>query len=172
MKPLGFSLPCQKRQREMANELLGDSLTSKMMQFFCHKKSGGIEKQSAPCVYVKDLLSKVVQLLNENDRYIAQVFPITCMHFSLDRLTTHHNIPDSEIWIKLSGDKGGGSFKMNFQIVNVPFPNAPENTCIFSAFEASDSIQNLHIALEQFTDQVDNLQGFEWRYEHQHVILT
>ena len=34
-------------------------------------------------------------------------------------LTWHDGtIPDDEIWLKLGGDKGGGYFKMNFQIVN------------------------------------------------------
>ena len=32
-------------------------------------------------------------------------------------LTWHDGtIPDDEIWLKLGGDKGGGYFKMNFQI--------------------------------------------------------
>ena len=35
------------------------------------------------------------------------------------RLTWHGDIiPQDEIWIKIGGDKGGGSFKMNFQIAN------------------------------------------------------
>ena len=38
-------------------------------------------------------------------------------------------IPDDEIWLKLGGDKGGGYFKMNFQIVNTPAPNSVHNSC-------------------------------------------
>ena len=52
---------------------------------------------------------------------------------------------------------------MNFQILNVPSPNAPENTCIFAVFEAPDSMSNLRIALERFTMQVEYLQSSEWR---------
>lgn len=39
-----------------------------------------------------------------------------------------HNgaIPDDEVWLKLGGDKGGGTFKMCFQHLNVPTPNAPQ----------------------------------------------
>ncbi len=33
-------------------------------------------------------------------------------------------VPENEIWIKIGGDKGGGSFKMNFQICNVLTPNS------------------------------------------------
>ena len=54
---------------------------------------------------------------------------------------------------------------MSFQVLNVPQPNSPENTCIFSAFEAEDSMANLCIALRQFTEQVDYLQTYKWRYD-------
>ena len=40
-------------------------------------------------------------------------------------------IPESEVWIKLGGDKGGdvlNTFKMNFQIVNVAAPNSVHKT--------------------------------------------
>ncbi|KAL5477294.1 hypothetical protein EMCRGX_G024068 [Ephydatia muelleri] len=50
--------------------------------------------------------------------------------------------------------KGGGTFKMSFQIVNVPLPNCPQNTCVFCCFEADDNITNLHVALDRFQDQV------------------
>lgn len=77
------------------------------------------------------------------------------------RLTTHDSIPESEIWVKLGGDKGGDSFKMTFQIVNVPCPR--EYLHIFAAFEAGDSAANLQIALQHFTTQVNDLQGYIWR---------
>jgi hypothetical protein len=47
--------------------------------------------------------------------------------------------PAEEVWIKFGGDKGGSSFKMNFQIVNTPRPNSVQNTCVVTAFEAPDS---------------------------------
>ena len=37
-------------------------------------------------------------------------------------------IPESEVWVKFGGDKGGGSVKLNFQMVNVPHPNSVNNT--------------------------------------------
>lgn len=34
-----------------------------------------------------------------------------------DALTWHNGtIPTNEIWVKIGGDKGGGSFKMSFQV--------------------------------------------------------
>ena len=61
----------------------------------------------------------------------------------MGKLTWHDGaLPESEIWLKLSGDKEGGSFKMIFEIVNVSNPNSVQNTCMFCCFEASDSITN------------------------------
>ena len=83
----------------------------------------------------------------------------------MHRLTWHGGkIPNSEIWVKLGGDKGGGSFKMTFQVCNVEHPNSHVNTCAFCVFEAPDNITNLRIALEQFRDQVDCLETKTWRY--------
>lgn len=41
---------------------------------------------------------------------------------------------------------------MCFQLLNVTSPNAPENTCVISIFEAPDSYTNLKIALSRHID--------------------
>lgn len=81
----------------------------------------------------------------------------------MSRLTTHEVIPSDEIWIKLGGDKGGESMKLNFQIANCPNPNSVNNTCVFAAFEATDTVCNLHVALDQYKTQIDDLQKLVWR---------
>ena len=65
-----------------------------------------------------------------------------------------------KIWLKIGGDKGGGTFKMNFQIVNVSTPNSVHNTCVFCCFTAGDSVSNLHVALDRFKDQVEHLHAW------------
>lgn len=47
---------------------------------------------------------------------------------------------------------------MCFQHLNVPSPNAPDNTCIFIMFEAEDSYTNLKIALERYSDIIKDLE--------------
>jgi hypothetical protein len=66
------------------------------------------------------------------------------------RLTWNDAIPTSKTWIEIRGDKGGSSFKVNFQVVNVPHPNSLQNTCVFTAFEALDSKTNLQMTLERY----------------------
>jgi hypothetical protein len=63
--------------------------------------------------------------------------------------------------VKLGGDKGGSSFKMNFQIVNTPRPNSVQNTCVFTAFEAPDTKTNLHLTLIRYQEAVRHM---HWRY--------
>jgi len=84
----------------------------------------------------------------------------------VNRLTWHDGaIPADEIWVKIGGDKGGGSFKMSFQLCNVPNPNAPHNTCVFAIYEGPDTAPNLHIAPDQYSDQIDTISATTWRLE-------
>ena len=63
----------------------------------------------------------------------------------------------------LGGDKGGSSFKASFQILNVDKPNSIRNSCVFAVFEATDSVFNLHLALDQYRESVSELQKTQWR---------
>jgi len=55
--------------------------------------------------------------------------------------------PISVLWIKLSGDKGHGSFKLNLQLVNAAHPTSVKETVLLSMFKADDSTLNMHTAL-------------------------
>jgi len=79
------------------------------------------------------------------------------------KVVDHKMIPDGEMWLKFGGDKGGGSFKMSFQLGNVSRPNSVENTCIFASFNAADIPANLHVALQRCRDQVSLLQSLQLR---------
>lgn len=72
-------------------------------------------------------------------------------------------IPEGEMWVKIGGDKGGGSFKASFQLGDVSRPNSIENTCVFAVFNASDTPANLHIALQRYREQVSDLQLLQLR---------
>ena len=65
--------------------------------------------------------------------------------------------------MKIGGDTGGGTFKMNFQIVNIQSLNSPQNTCVFAIFEAKDTTTNLHVALDGFQGDIDALNGTQWK---------
>ena len=75
---------------------------------------------------------------------------------SADGLINHHGaIPEDELWIKLGGDKGRGSFKFNFQLVNTLHPNSVKKTVLVSVFKAGDSASNLHTAKSTMSSCAD-----------------
>ena len=73
-------------------------------------------------------------------------------------------IPSNEIWLKLGGDKGHGSFKFNLQLCNVEHPNSQKHTRLLSMFIGGDSSTNLHTCLDMYREQVSELQGMSLRY--------
>ena len=78
-----------------------------------------------------------------------------------DSLFWHEGkIPEDELWLKIGGDKGGGSFKMVFQIVNTLAPNSPTNTCVF---EAPDMVTNLKEVGDRFGHEVGDLEKKTWK---------
>ena len=68
------------------------------------------------------------------------------------------SLPKDELWVKIGGDKGGGSFKMAMQIVNQPQPNSADHTVVFSCLEAGDSVANLHVCLDYFQQHIHEMQ--------------
>ncbi|XP_041455390.1 uncharacterized protein LOC121408131 [Lytechinus variegatus] len=108
------------------------------------------EIKQVPLITVKNLTSMVFDLLDEYDE--------------LKELTWHNgSIPADEVWIKLGGDKGGGTFKMMIQIGNVSRPNSLANTRVVLLYPGSDSTFNLDVALSDFTLQVEELASSTWR---------
>ena len=90
----------------------------------------------------------------------AQPFNIRTHH-----LTWHNGIiPSNEIWIKVGGDKGGGTFKFCFQLLNVEVPNSSENTSVIAMFEGPDSVTNLHTCLDQYVEQLAEINQMTWRH--------
>ena len=72
-------------------------------------------------------------------------------------------IPESEVWVKIAGDKGADTVKLVFQLCNVHSPNSVQNTCVFAVFEERDTITNLHTALDCYSPKFEHLVATEWR---------
>eukprot|EP00731_Ephydatia_muelleri_P002959 Em0001g2959a len=137
LKASGVSISCEEKMRQIARGLLGENLQGEVAPLSFCLSSGGEAIRGAPLVFMPDLNQKVIQMLDDNH--------------SVGRLTWHSGIiPQAEVWVKLGGDKGGNTTKMNFQIVNVPTPNSIHNTCVFCCFAATDSVANLHSALDRY----------------------
>ena len=80
-------------------------------------------------------------------------------------LTWHQGaIPEDELWLKLGGDKGHGSFKLSLQLCNVDHPNSQKNTALISMYMAGDTIANLHTSHNMYKEQVEEINGMPLRY--------
>ena len=112
------------------------------------KRNGNVSM--AATVFFPDLITIVMHFVD-------------ILHES-DRLTWHNGlIPESQIWLKLGGDHGGGNFKLSLQIANTENPNATYNTIPICIFKEKDTPSNLETALGQYRDQIKQLQQSLWR---------
>ena len=94
------------------------------------------------------------------------MFKYSLYHRSGPGLTWHNGaIPSTELWLKLGGDKGRGSFKLNLQLVNTSNPNSMKRTTLLSVFKAGDSTTNLHTALDMYREHVVESQGMQIKYD-------
>ena len=73
--------------------------------------------------------------------------------------------------MKLGGDKGRGSFKLNLQLVNIVAPNSVKNTALLSVFKVGNSTTNLHIALNMYREHVREAQGMKIRQDSKYCII-
>ena len=77
---------------------------------------------------------------------------------------SHDRIPDDQFWVKFGGDKGHGSFKFNMQVCNFLHPNSQKNTTLLAMCMAGDSTANLHLALDMYKEQLQEMEGMELGY--------
>lgn len=54
--------------RRLSNEIIGDNLTGEIAPFSFPLASGGEEIKGAALVYIPDLVTKVEQMLDDNER--------------------------------------------------------------------------------------------------------
>lgn len=64
------SLGSEAKQRSLSKELIGPNLQSETAAFTFGLDGGGEEIRKAPIAYVPDLVAKVKQLLDQNDRQL------------------------------------------------------------------------------------------------------
>ena len=91
------------------------------------KNQSNLAEQSTPVDKIKQITIFVRDFLHDYHR---------------QHLLSWHDggIPQNEIWLKLGGDHGGGSFKFCLQVLNVKHPNSKTSTFLVRMFEAKDNV--------------------------------
>ncbi|CAH1242539.1 Hypp6816 [Branchiostoma lanceolatum] len=131
LKGYGVSMESEKASRAVATQLLSKIPTIAEKLPFSVKGAKDSTVELLPCAYVVSLQDAIFDNLKRNQ--------------TAGTLTWHAGkIPEKEIWVKVGGDHGGGSFKMAFQILNKERPNSKSNTTVFCIFNAKDSRENLN----------------------------
>ena len=162
-------LGTENKQCFISKAVVGDNLEAEVTPFsFAVQSGSGEELRGAAHAFTPDVTAKIYQILHENERCMnyhdnnAKLYMFISSRAG--RLSWHDGaIPSDEIRIKVCGDKDGGAFKMAFQIINTPCPNAVHSTCVFSCFEAKDSTANLQIALDRFRSDLDKMASLHWK---------
>ena len=141
----GVTLQSEPQMRQQLAKELPFELSAEMVPLA--NKGGTVEMK--PVVRFPD----VVDLIHH---YLAQ-------HQAARSLCWHDGaLPADEIWVKIGGDRGGGSFKFSFQLANVKSPNAKQNIIPFLVFAAPDSPGNLSTTLTPYAEQVARLAATPW----------
>ena len=117
------SLAPEGKVRDVVKDWVGEGLRREQLpaSFMKYKK---IQIKLVPWCYIYNWVGFVLHYLDNLK--------------STGLLTNSVFIPSDEIFLKIGGDHGGGSFKMSFQVANTDHPNKAENTVLFSIMEAKD----------------------------------
>lgn len=68
LKASNISLASEWSMRKIANDIVDNNLSGEIAPFSFPLSSGGEEIRGAPLVYVPDLIRKIVQHLDDNNR--------------------------------------------------------------------------------------------------------
>ena len=146
----------ERQARKFAEAQVGDVQIESEMVLATTSMSDGAAHDLSPSAFawIQNLIALISQHLNSLEKR-----QLLTWHDQGDGLS----LPKDEVWLKIGGDKGGGSFKMAFQIANQPCPNSADHTIVFACLEADDNVPNMHVALDAFKPVVSELQGMPWR---------
>ncbi|XP_033641218.1 uncharacterized protein LOC117301380 [Asterias rubens] len=139
----------EQTTRKVSQMSVGQDILEGERLPFVANDHGSLVSKPAPCVFITDLKKYVLGLLDDYER--------------CGKLQWTEGMPKEEIWLKLGGDKGGGSFKMMLEVANIANPNSRRDTSVICVYESSDTAPNLHIALEKYKEQVESISNTSWR---------
>ncbi|KAI8497930.1 hypothetical protein Bbelb_245820 [Branchiostoma belcheri] len=150
LKRYGVTVESERVSRKISKALLSNIDIHAELMPLAVKTSQGTNIELLPCAYITNLTTAV----HDNITRSANA----------RELTWHDGyIPEDEVWVKVLGDHGGGSFKMACQTLNKLHPNSKTNTVVNCVFKAKDYRQNVLTATGHFAEDIKTLQVTTWR---------
>ena len=148
----------KKERKQQLKALCGEVQVEMRSLVFFDELEQQDQLLTAPAATITDITTLVTNLLTEYKRQGC--------------LTWHDGaLPEDEIWVKLGGDHGGGSFKVMLQICNLVNANSKHNTVLIAMAECKDNPENLQQIFGPFQDQLSALQSMEWEGKHVRLFL-
>ena len=85
MKSWGIQIASESRVRRISEKLVGGNLDGEEAPF-SFSGTTGVDIRPAPLVYVPDLIHKIIQLLDQNEKLVVKkcTVPITLTYLSID----------------------------------------------------------------------------------------
>lgn len=164
LKQIGIHLANEHAVRSLSNTVVSDFIEVQEREFCIPKLKKDEDKtpdlfEQQPCGRIKDLPKFVDTLLDGYQR---------------DNLLHDHGvIPEKEIWIKIGGDHGKGSFKLTLQIANTEKPNSRLNTVIIGTAPVKDTYVNLRKFFEYgLGDDIEALKRHTWKDKSMRIFLN
>ena len=154
LKRIGVRIESEKKQRQVQKDVRCGSVTIERKHLF----RGDDTQAEMPVAYIDDIPQFVRNLLAQLEEN--------------NKLSRHNDvIPEDEIWVKIGGDHGGGSFKLMLQIANVENPNSRKNTFLITIVNCKDTPLNIRRVLNRYKTQVTQLQEMNWNEKKLRVFL-
>ena len=156
LRDLGVSIEGEKKQMDLAKEIIQDFVSVKEKAF----RTGCLSETIAvPFVKINDLskfLDQHLDYLNEKNLLIWRD--------GIDRDT---------IIVKIGADHGKSSLKFTLEVANTFSPNSHQNTIVIAMAAVKDSYENLSDFLKEgILDDIEKLQTHKWMGKNIKVILN
>ena len=150
LKSVGVEFSSERKERQEQKQAMFGEVHVENTKLFVTEDDNRTQEKNIPVGTVRDIPQLVGNLLDQYERE--------------GKLTWHENtIPNDEIWVKMGGDHGGGSFKQTLQIANLNNPNSKHNTCLVLICACKDSPSNLRRLLHSYKEQLERLKTMTWK---------
>ena len=153
-----IKFPSERQERKFQKKaMMGEVGVKEVAVYFFNKRQDRQTIQKTPMAHVENLTTFVTNLLDSYEEKEELIWP--------------GSIPKDEIWLKIGGDHGGGSFKLALQLANIKNPNSSMSTHLIQLLECKDSVHNLQRVLCPMNEQIKALESLTWKNKRIRVIL-
>ena len=112
---------------------------------FWNEDNSTYDLEQTPVATITDIPQYVTELLDQYDKENQLAWHNRTILWHDSTILWHDStIPDDEVWVKLGGDHGRGTFKLTLQTANLRRPNSKHNTRLLATAECKEAVSLAH----------------------------